>query len=408
MSNPDNGTPTPDGEFFSLFDTTGPAGAGPEPGSTGPGGTASGSTGSADTGPAATGPGSTGPADAGPADTGVTAVDPTAPAPAGRSRRRRQVVLLSVVGPLVILLVAVAGWYATTRKPLTQLPGLSLEKTPHYAFSIYGVTQPLGVAVSPDGARIYVTESEGARLVHVYDRGGKQVATLKPPASTGGSHVPVYVAVDPVNADVYVSDRMTAAVYVYSPAGRYLRTFAPKQQPAAGWAPMGLAFDRRGDLYVTNVSGDTGHQVLVLRPDGSTIRTLGAAGQLSFPNGLVVDRNGDVDVADSNNGRVVVFDATGKIVGTITRGIGEGDLGLPRGAAVDDGGRLFIVDTTNHTVRVYRVGTPQSPTPRYIGSFGDEGTLEGTFEYPNGVATDTRARIYITDRENNRVQVWSY
>jgi len=46
--------------------------------------------------------------------------------------------------------------------------------------------------------------------------------------------------------------------------------------------------------------------------------------------------------------------------------------------------------------------------PTYIGSFGNEGQTDGTFEYPNGVATDTRAHIYVTDRENNRLQVWGY
>src|SRR5665811_1215406 len=95
-------------------------------------------------------------------------------------------------------------------------------------------------------------------------------------------------------------------------------------------------------------------------------------------------------------------------VATIGRGVGDGDLGLPRGVAVDDSGRLFVVDTSDQMVRVYNVGSAKTPNPTYIGSFGDEGQIDGTFEYPNGVATDTRAHIYVTDRENNRVQVWGY
>jgi len=65
------------------------------------------------------------------------------------------------------------------------------------------------------------------------------------------------------------------------------------------------------------------------------------------------------------------------------------------------------VDTADHMVRVYLVGDSKA-TPTYIGSFGGEGKLEGTFEYPNGIATDKRAHVYVTDRENNRVQVWGY
>jgi tripartite motif-containing protein 71 len=297
-------------------------------------------------------------------------------------------------------------WYGTTRKPLTDLPGLSQE-TPHYSFSIYGVSNPLGVAVTPSGDRIYVTESNGDRVVRVYDRSGKAIGTLKPPASTGGSHVPVYVAINPTNNDVYVSDRTTASIYVYDKAGTYLRPFDAKGDLGGGWAPLGLAFDAKARLYVTDVRG-TSHRVLVFGSDGLLQRSLGLPGQLSFPNGVVVDPRGNVEVSDSNNGRLVVFAPDGKMVATITRGVGEGDLGLPRGTAIDDRGRLYVVDTSNHTVRMYRIGDAKSAAPKYIGSFGEEGTVDGRFEFPNGIATDNRARVYITDRENNRIQVWSY
>ena len=134
---------------------------------------------------------------------------------------------------------------------------------------------------------------------------------------------------------------------------------------------------------------------------------MGAPGQLSFPNGIVVDAQGNIEVSDSNHGRLVVFGQYGKLLSTISQGVGEGDLGLPRGAAVDDAGRLFVSDTSDHQIRVYSIDKAKA-TPAYTGSFGDEGQTDGTFEYPNGVATDKRAHIYVTDRENNRVQVWGY
>ena len=137
------------------------------------------------------------------------------------------------------------------------------------------------------------------------------------------------------------------------------------------------------------------------------MRSLGKPGQLNFPNGIVVDSHGNIEVSDSNNGRLVVFNVAGKMLATISRGVGEGDLGLPRGVAVDESGRLFVADTSDHQVRVYTVGET-GKTPAYFGSFGSEGQTDGTFEYPNGVATDARAHIYVTDRENNRVQVWGY
>ena len=328
-------------------------------------------------------------------------------APTKTSKKRK-----GAIGALVIALVILAllfGWYLMNRKPLSELPGLNQTTLPHYEFSLYGVTHPLGVAATATGDRIYVTESDGTRLVHVYDKAGKQVGTLAPPKSTGNGHIPMYVAINPVTQDVYVSDRMSVAIYVYSAKGTFLRTFAPKGNLGPKWNPLGLAFAPDGTLYVTDVRppGSKTHRVVVFGPDGTVLRSMGAPGQLNYPNGIVVDAQGNIEVSDSNNGRLVVFGQYGKMLATVSRGIGEGDLGLPRGAAVDDSGRLFVADTADHMVRVYTVGA-SGTTPAYVGSFGTEGQLDGTFEYPNGVATDKRAHIYITDRENNRVQVWGY
>ena len=333
--------------------------------------------------------------------------DVAAEATPTKMSKKRKGAITGLVIALVILALLVA-WYLMNRKPLSELPGLNSTTMPHYEMSIYGATKPLGVAVTPSGDRIYVTESDGARLVRVYDRAGKAVGTLKPPTSTGPTHLPMYVAINPTTQDVYVSDRQTGSIYVYDAKGTFLRTFAPKGSLGGKWAPLALSFGPDGSLYVTDINGPTTktHRVLVFGPDGTLAHSMGAPG-LSFPNGIVVDSHGNIEVSDSNNSRLVVFGLYGKTLAMITSGVGEGDLGMPRGAAVDDSGRLYVVDTSDHNVKVYNLGD-STKAPTYVGLFGTEGQLDGTFEFPNGVATDTRAHIYVTDRENNRVQVWGY
>jgi DNA-binding beta-propeller fold protein YncE len=329
-------------------------------------------------------------------------------APPTKMRRKRKAQIGSLLIALVILGLLFA-WYLMNRQPLSELPGLGSTKLPHYELSIYGTANPIAVAVTPTGDRIYVTESNGPRLVHVYDKTGKQVGTLNPPKSTGPSHLPDYVAINPVSQDVYVSDRATNMIYIYNATGTYLRTFTPKGKPVGAWQPLGLAFGPDGSLYATDVQG-TGkaHRVVSFSPDGTFVRTLSTTGTLSFPNGIAVDGHGNVDVADSNNGRLLVFTPAGKTLGMVGHGVGAGDLGLPRGVAMDGSGRLFVVDSSDHMVRVYDATSVTVATPTFIGSFGNEGQKDGTFEYPNGVATDTRAHIYVTDQGNNRVQVWGY
>jgi len=324
------------------------------------------------------------------------------------SKKRKGAIAGLVIALMILALLFV--WYLMNRKPLSELPGLSDTTMPHYEMSIYGTSKPLGVAVTPSGDRIYVTQSDGARVTLAFDKAGKQTAILKPPSSTGTNHLPMYVAINPKTQDVYVSDRLSNSIYVYDANGTYLRKFAPKGDFGGTWAPLGLAFAPDGTLYVTDLKGKdaSAHRVVVFGPDGAFVRSMGKPGELNYPNGIVVDPAGNIEVSDSNNGRLVVFSPYGKMMATITQGVGEGDLGLPRGAAVDDAGRLYVVDTVDHQVRVYLIGDDKTPTPKYVASFGTEGQLDGTFEYPNGVATDTRAHVYVTDRENNRVQVWGY
>ncbi len=334
---------------------------------------------------------------------------PTTPpaAPTDEAKRKRRKILMWLLIGLLVIFAALVIWYLLNRKPLSELPGLNDAKAPTYKTSIYGVTAPLGVAVSPDGSRIYATQSGAQPAALIFDRDGKKIGELKPPAKPAGYHVPVYLAVSPVNGDVYVGDRGAGKVYVYAGDGTYRSTFTPKTTLA--FSPLGLAVDKDGKLYVVDAGGSkpADHRILVFASDGTLLNTLGK-GKLNFPNALVVGPQGQLYVADSNNGRVILIDDKGTITTLLSRGIGDGDLGLPRGMALDDRGRLFVVDTTDHMVRLFTTSSSPTTPPSYVASFGDQGREDGKFMFPNGLAADVRGRVYVTDRENNRIQVWGY
>jgi DNA-binding beta-propeller fold protein YncE len=262
------------------------------------------------------------------------------------------------------------------------------------------------VAVSPSGDRIYVSQSEGDRTGIVFDGGGNKVGTMAPPETTGTDHVPVYMAVDPLTEEVYVSDRLAGTVYIYDRDGAYQRELT-LAVPRTGWQPLGLAFDKAGNLYVTDLSGPY-QKVLVIDRTAQVLRTLGENDKLSFPNGVGIDGSGNVFVTDSNNGRLLMYDAEGTVRGQIGRGAGQGNLGLPRGLAVDGSGRVFVADATGQGVFIYRAPSGDSRRLDYLGFVGGEGVADARFEYPNSVAVDARGRVYVADTFNDRVQIWSY
>ena len=325
---------------------------------------------------------------------------------ASEKKRRRKLLLLLLLLAGFVMLLGLAIWYLLFRQPIPipTIPGETI--MPGYVTSVYGASRPMGVAVNAAGDRIYVGATAGDQTALIFDAQGNELAKLLPPTSTGSSHVPVYLAINPLTGDVYVSDRPTASIYVYDAQGTYLRTFT---LPAdiTGWQPLGVSFDAAGNLYVADV-GQVPNVVREFDPSGKQLRVLGETAGLNFPNGVAVDNAGFVYVTDSNNGRLLVFAEDGSIVAKVSRGVGEGNLGLPRGVALDRQGRVYVVDANGQTVFVY--GQYQEGTSRleFLGSFGTQGVANGAFSYPNGIAVDGRGRLYVADSGNDRVQLWSY
>ncbi len=284
----------------------------------------------------------------------------------------------SLVGLAIV--VSLATYYLLNRQPVTELPGIqqaALPIPPRPLFSIAGVSAPLGVSVTPDGQRIYVAEGGGQRLIKVFDREGRPTAQLAPAETQPG-------------------------VDVYSPTLEWTGTFRPPAvEGLHGWLPNGVSFGPDERLYVTDIGHDE-HDVLVLTTDGTLVGRLGKStglpGGLTYPVQAVADEEGRVYVSDGNASRVLVISPRGT---AIIGDSGPGALALPRGMAIANG-RLFVVDARGNRVVVFAAGDQ----PTYLYGFGDSSS--DPLAYPNAVAVDRSGRVYVADRANDRVQVWTY
>lgn len=319
----------------------------------------------------------------------------------GLTQRQRLIAMISGVVAAIVLVVAILIWYLIFRKPISELPGLNITIPPTYSYSISDVTRPLGVAVDEPRNRLYVTQSGGSRTVKVFDLEGNPLGELLPPQD-GGTHTAFYVAIDSSSGNVYVTDRGALQLYVYDAAGKYLDTLRP--QGVKAWGPLAVAVDKQGVIYVSD-SNSLPQRVWAFKADGTLVTTFGERDGLSYSNGIAVLDGGGVVVSDSNHARVLFYRADGTLVDQLARGESDASIGMPRGLAVGSGSRLYVVDTTNHFVRVYK--TDGDSLPAYATEFGEIGNGDGQFLFPNGVAADSHGHIYVTDRENNRLQVWT-
>jgi DNA-binding beta-propeller fold protein YncE len=323
-------------------------------------------------------------------------------------RLQRRALLGLIAGLIGVILVvgALFVYYLMTRAPVTSLPGIQQAAQalpPRHLFDFAGAASPVGIAVTPDGEQIFVAEGGGQRLLKVFNRDGRPVGQLSAPGSTPGTRNPAHLALDSLGR-LFAVDRARAAVDIYSASLEWEATWQPRALEAlGGWLPNGIAFGPDDRVYITEV-GRQEHSVLVLDRDSGTLlqvlsRNSGIEGGLDFPVQASADQDGRVYVSDGNAGRVLAISPSG--VSTVG-GSGDAAIGLPRGLTVS-GQKLFVADASTQRILVF--ATADQPT--FLHAFGDEDSDEG-LAYPNAVAVDRTGRVYVADRGNHRVQVWSY
>jgi len=117
---------------------------------------------------------------------------------------------------------------------------------------------------------------------------------------------------------------------------------------------------------------------------------------LSYVNGIISEGD-SVYVADSNGRRVVRLDSNGKYKVSLK------NFSLPRGIAIDSFKRLHVVDTFANTIKVF------DQKGKFLFNYGEEGNGSGHVYLPNGIAIDSKqGKVYVADKGNNRIQVWSW
>ncbi len=191
-------------------------------------------------------------------------------------------------------------------------------------------------------------------------------------------------------------------------------------EPASGAqinSPEGIAVDAGGSLYIadgtirkvdesgiiTTVAGNS-----VMGPGYSGDGGPATSAQLSDPQGVAVDSDGNIYISDTDNDSIRKVDTSGIITTVVGNGTPYvGVLNHPLGIAVDAGGNLYIADTYNNVIRrLAPTGILTTVVGNGSASFSGDGGLatQAGLDAPSAVALDKAGNLYILDAYNQRVR----
>ena len=223
------------------------------------------------------------------------------------------------------------------------------------------LVKPIGIAIDRNNGDIYVADNTAKRVV-VFDKDGEYLRAI------GGSEIlrrPTGVAISPDGKKVYVVD--TGGVdssehhlHIFdSVSGDLLQTIGTRGKEEGQFnLPLQAATSPDGTVYVV----DSGNfRIEAFNPDGSFKTTFGGvgrqSGQFSRPKGIATDPQGNVYVVDAAFGNFQIFAPNGQLLLFVgdrgTQGL-PGEYMLPAGIAVDEDGRVYMVDQFFKKVDVYR------------------------------------------------------
>jgi DNA-binding beta-propeller fold protein YncE len=201
------------------------------------------------------------------------------------------------------------------------------------------------------------------------------------------------LATDAAHAWVQVFDKTS---------GQYLTRFGGKGDDDKNLdKPEGIAIDQNGNVFIADyITG------FVKKYDPSfkwlmTFSEYGSGKGQNIKSEFMDIRDGRLYLPEAGNHRIDVFDLDGKFLFDFG-GPGQepGQFNVPESAKFSSEGKLYVADLMNNRIQVF------DGQGKFLQTWGSAGTNAGQFRSPAGIALDKDDNVYVTEIGNDRVQVF--
>jgi sugar lactone lactonase YvrE len=255
-----------------------------------------------------------------------------------------------------------------------------------------GMKQPEGVACNKD--RLAAADTGNGRII---------LYSLIAGEFRGGTEIKLPQVIYPTRVamsskgDLYVLDARQRKVARLTAEGAFQQYVDLSSGPTAGMVvPVGISLDGSDNLYVLDIGGGS---VMVFGNDGKFQRQAVFPKRYGFISDLTVDRRGTVFLVDSVNSEVYSTATATAAFLPINEKMKD-SMNFASNITADDKGLLYISDQNSGKIIV----VSQDGTIQRLFNLGWN---EGTLRYPAQMCIGPDGDLFVADRANSRIQMFT-
>jgi DNA-binding beta-propeller fold protein YncE len=263
-------------------------------------------------------------------------------------------------------------------------------------------SSPEGIALAQDNT-IYAVDS-GMNQVKQFTRNGDLINYWGGRGQDPGEFEGARAVAVSVSGKVYVADSGNNRIQVFDEDGNFLSTWGSYGSGNGEFIyPRGVATDSSENVYVVD---EHNHRVQKFSETGSILLSWGerGSGDLQFERttGIATDINNLIYVMDAGNAKIKIFNSTGELQKVIPlENIHEYPEYHFSNLTVDLNGNIYYSQSQpNSLVKV-------SPNGVKLYEWNQGSRPEGKFDYLHGIGINNLGNLFVADRFNNRIQVFS-